>query len=34
MTLKQGDRVPSGTFKQLTAAGIVDVHRSNPERAA
>ena len=25
MTIKQGDRVPSGTFKQLTATGIVDV---------
>ena len=25
MTIKQGDRLPSGTFKQLTAAGIVDV---------
>lgn len=25
MTIKQGDRLPSGIFKQLTAAGIVDV---------
>ena len=25
MTIKQGDTVPAGTFKQLTATGIVDV---------
>ena len=25
MTIKQGDRVPGGSFKQLTTTGVVDI---------